>query len=163
MNEFASRLSGRQYGLVLPKADRPQIERYVAMHSGRDTSVERAPFRRQVDYWSFSIATALAMDLEALPQPPSRWGTVFIYTSQGILDDDLSGLLAVVAVAKLGHDSPDAGDARQIVDLANRLAGAGSPVVLRELMEHSLRTTPLDRAIEFGRSLQERVRTGLDG
>ena len=160
MNEFASRLTGRQYGLVLPKKDRPQIERYVAMHSGRDVSVERAPFRRQVDFWSFSIATALAMDLEPLAQPPSRWGTVFIYTPQGILDDDLSALLAVVAVAKMGHDNLDAGDARQIVDIANRLAGAGAPVVLRSLMENLIRTTPLDQAIELARNLQKGVRSG---
>ena len=163
LNEFASLLAGRQYGLRLPKADGPQIERYVAMHSGRDVSVERAPFRRQVDFWAFSIAAALAMELEPLSQPPSRWGTVFIYTSQGILDDDLSALLVIVAVAKLGHDSPAAGDAPQIVDLANRLAGAGSSVVLRMLAEDSLRTTPLDRVIELGRSLQERVRTDADG
>ena len=84
---------------------------------------------------------------------------MFIYTNQGILDEDLSSLLGVVAVAKLGHDDPEVGDPRRIVDLANRLAGAGCPVVLRKLSEDAFRTTALDRAIELARSLQDQVGT----
>ena len=79
-------------------------------------------------------------------------------TYQGILDNDLCSLLAVIAVAKLGHDDPEVDEPRRIVELANRLAGAGCPVVLKGLSEIDLRTTPLDRALELARSLQERVR-----
>ena len=46
-----------------------------------------------------------------------------------------------------------------VVDLANRLAGAGCPVVLKKLEETDLRTTPLDRALELARSLQDHVRS----
>ena len=74
------------------------------------------------------------------------------------MDNDLCSLLALVAVAKMGHDDPDVGDPKRIVDLSNRLAGAGCPVVLAKLSENALRTTPLDRAIELARSLQDRVR-----
>ena len=159
MSDFVNLFRSRQYSLVLPTRDKAQIERYVAMHSGGAVSLERVPFRRQVDFWAFSIATALARDLDPLDGPATRWGTVFIYTSQGIMDNDLCSLLAVVAVAKMGHDDPDVGDPRRIVDLSNRLAGAGCPVVLKELSENALRTTPLDRAIELARSLQEHVRS----
>ena len=153
MNEFSERLFSRQFGLVLPKRDNDQIERYVAQ-MGRDVSVERVPFRRQVDFWAFSIATALAMKLDPMDGALRRWGKVFIYTPQGVMDDDLCSLLAVVAIAKLGVDNPDVGNPSRIVDLANRLAGAGCPVVLKNLSETSLRTTPLDRVVEFARSLR---------
>ena len=159
MSDFASLFSSRAHGLVLPTRDKAQIERYVAMHSGGPVSLERVPFRRQVDFWAFSIVAALALDLDPLDGPATRWGTVFIYTSQGIMDNDLCSLLAVVSVAKTGHDAPDVGDPRRIVDLSNRLAGAGCPVVLEKLSENALRTTPLDRAIELARWLQEQIRS----
>ena len=158
MNEFSDLLSSRQFGLVLPKRDKEQIERYVAQ-SGRDVSVERVPFRRQVDFWAFSIATALTIKLEPVEGPPSRWGTVFIYSSQGVMNNDLCSLLAVVATAKMGIDSADVGDPGRIIEFSNRLAGAGCPVVLRKLSETSLRTTPLDRAIALATSLRDEVRS----
>ena len=159
MTDFAKALSARGHGLVLPRADDEAINRYVAMHSGNQVSVERQPFPRQVDFWAFSIASALAMDLEPRQGTVTSWGKVFIYASQGIMDSDLSALLTVVAVAKVGHAAADVGEPRRIVQLANRLAGAGCPFVLQKLSEDSLRTTPLDRVIELGRSLQERVQS----
>ncbi len=160
MSDFAALFSGRSHGLVLPRSDEEQIARYVAMHSSERASVERRPFRRQVDFWAFSIVAALAWDLDPRDGPHARWGKVFIYTNQGILDNDLCSLLAVVAVAKLGHDNPEVGEPRRIVDLANRLAGAGCPVVLRKMSENTLRTTPLDRAIELARTLNDQLRSG---
>lgn len=158
MSDFADIFKSRSHGLVLPQDDDDAINRYVAMHSGERESVERRPFRRQVDFWAFSIATALALQLEPRGGTVGRWGKNFIYTYQGILDNDLGSLLAVIAVAKLGHDDPEVDEPRRIIDLANRLAGAGCPVVLKELAEIDLRTTALDRALELARSLQERVR-----
>ena len=158
MNDFASLFLARNYGLVLPRGDEDQIGRYVAMHSSDRGNVERRPFRRQVDFWAFSIAAALAWNLDPKAGPLPQWGKVFIYTGQGILNNDLCSFLAVVAVANLGHDNLEVDEPRQIVDLANRLAGAGCPVVLRELSENSLRTTPLDRAIELARTLHSQVR-----
>ena len=158
VSDFADILKSRSYGLVLPKEDDDNINRYVAMHSGERENVERRPFRRQVDFWAFSIATALALKLDPRDGTVGRWGKTFIYTNQGILDHDLGSLLAVIAVAKLGHDHPEVSEPRRIVELANRLAGAGCPVVLKELDETDLRTTPLDRALELARSLNGHVR-----
>ena len=158
MSDFADILKSRSYGLVLPEDDDDEINRYVAMHSGERENVERRPFRRQVDFWAFSIATAVALKLDPREGTVGRWGKTFIYTNQGILDNYLGSLLAVIAVAKLGHDDPEVDEPRRIVELSNRLAGAGTPVVLKELGEIDLRTTPLDRALEFAATLQDRVR-----
>ena len=158
MTDFANILKSRSYPLVLPKEDDDDINRYVATHSGERENVERRPFRRQVDFWAFSIATALALKLDLREGTVGRWGKTFIYTNQGILDNDLGSLLAVMTVAKLGHDDPEVDEPRRIVELSNRLAGAGCPVVLKELGEIDLRTTPLDRALEFAATLKDRVR-----
>ena len=159
VSDFADIFKSRSHGLVLPQDDDDAINRYVTMHSGERENVERRPFRRQVDFWAFSIATALALKLEPREGPVGRWGKNFIYTYQGIMDNDLCALLSVIAVAKLGRDDPEVDEPRRIIDLSNRLAGAGCSVVLKELSEDALRTTPLDRALEFASSLQDRVRS----
>ena len=157
VSDFADIFRNRSHGLVLPRDDDEAINRYVAMHSGERESVERRPFPRQVDFWAFSIATALALKLKPREGPVGRWGKSFIYTYQGVMDNDLCSILAVIAIAKLGHNNPEAYEPRRIIELANCLAGAGCPVVLKELSGDALRTTPLDRALEFASSLQDRV------
>ena len=157
VSDLANILKSKSYGLMLPKEDDGEIGRYVAMHSSGERSVERRPFRRQVDFWAFSIATALARKLDPREGTAGKWGKTFIYTSQGILDSDLCSLLAVIAVAKLGHDDPEVNEPRRIIELANRLAGAGCPVVLKAFKEIDLRTTPLDRALEFAATLQDSI------
>ena len=88
------------------------------------------------------------------------YGGIGTYVRLGpIMDNDFCSLLAVIAVAKLGHDDPEVDEPRRIIDLANRLAGAGCSVVLKELSEDALRTTPLDRALQFASSLQDRIRS----
>ncbi len=157
MSDFADLFRARAHALVLPRENEDEINRFVGMHSGERESVERRPFRRQVDFWAFCVATALAMKLEPRKGPAGRWGKNFIYTSQGIMNDDLCSLLAVIAVGRLGHDNPEVTEMRRIVDLANRLAAAGCPVVLKKLSDNPLRTTPLDQMLELARSLQDRM------
>ena len=133
-----------------------QGDSYQAALGDRE-NVESRPFPRKLDFWAFCIVTALALRLEPRAGPPSRWGQNFIYTNSGIIDDDLASLLAIVAVAKIGLDDPEVTESRRIVELANRLAAAGCPEVLRKLQNSPLRTTPLDQVLEFARSLQEQV------
>lgn len=154
MSDFGDLFRAKGHALVLPRDNDDEINRFVGMHSGERENVERRPFRRQVDFWAFCIATALALKLEPRTGPAGGWGKSFIYTSQGIMDDDLCSLLAVVAVGRLGHDNPEVTEIRRIVDLANRLAAAGCPVVLKKLSDNPLRTTPLDQMLELARSLQ---------
>lgn len=152
-NYFADLFRATGHSLVLPRENEDGINRFVAMHAGNRDDVESRPFPRQVDFWAFCIVTALALGLEPRDGSPSRWGKSFIYTSQGIMDNELSSLLAIVAVAKLGLEDRAVTESGRIVDLANRLAAAGCPKVLRELEKSTLRTTPLDQALEFARSL----------
>lgn len=158
MASFEDFFKTKSCGLVLPRDEEDEINRYVAMHSGDRESIERRPFPRQVDFWAYCIAAALALELEPREGPPNRWGKNFIYTYQGVMDNHLCSLLAIVAVAKLGHDHPEVIDVRRIVDLANRLAASGCSAVLKKLSEDTLRTTPLDQALEFARTLQGSVR-----
>ena len=157
MSDFRTIFTGRNDRLALPRSDKARIDSYVAHQSVARGSVENVPFRRQVDFWAFAIGTALAMKLEPRSDPVSQWGYGFIYTSQGILDDDLCSLLVVVATAKLGYDNSEVDKPGKIIELANRLAGAGCPVVLEKLAENSLRTTPLDQVITFARQLQRSI------
>ena len=157
MNRFPALFAGRSDSLVLPSTDKEQFERYVAKQSAARGDVERVPFPRQVDFWAFSIGAALAMELPPREGNVSRWGTRFIYAYQGILDENLSTLLAVVATARMGHESADVDNPGKIIELANRLAGAGCPFVLRKLSEDTPRTTPLDRVISLARWLQGQV------
>ncbi|MYA67763.1 MAG: hypothetical protein F4Y22_10985 [Gammaproteobacteria bacterium] len=159
MRDFADILKSRSIGLVLPRECDDEINRYVAMHSGEREDVEHRPFRRQVDFWTFCIAIALAYGLELSDGTVSKWGKTFIYTNQGILNNDIGSLLAVVTVARLGHEDPNIDEPGRIIELANRLAGAGCPLVLKELAKPDLRTTPLDRVLELASKMQDEIRS----
>lgn len=154
---FSDLFRATSHGLVLPRDDEDAINRYVAMHASNRENVENRPFPRKVDFWAFCIATALALRLEPRDGVPSRWGQKFIDTPQGVMDNDLCSLLAIVAVARLGLDNPGVTESGRIIELANRLAAAGCPEVLRKLENSPVSTTPLDQALECARSLQMQV------
>lgn len=153
MSYFASRLSTKTHGLYLPRQSEDDVQRHVRMH--QSAGPEGAPFRRQLDFWAFSIATALAMGLRPLDQPPSRWGRRFVDTKSVEIADDLCDLLAVVAFHHLGSDHDDIDDPAQIVEIANRYAGAGCPAVLEQLSGRDLRLTPLAKILNFAASLHQ--------
>ena len=159
MNFFADYLKSTNCGLVLPKSDDDQISRYVRTHSAERDNFEQRPFRRQVDFWAFSVVVALALELDPKEGKVNQWGKTFIYTNQGILDNDLASLLAVVEVAMYGPENITTGDPKQLVERANRLAGAGCSRVLKELEQVNLRTTILDRTLDLAAKLLDEVRT----
>lgn len=154
---FSNLLRTTSQRLVLPREDEDDINRYIAMHADDRANVESRPFPRQVDFWAFCIATALALKLEPREGSISGWGKTFVYSNQGTVDNDLASLLSIIAVAKFGLDDRSATEIGRIVEHANRLAASGCPEVLRKLKDSPLRTTPLDQALEYARSLQERV------
>ena len=158
-NYFRSLLSAQAHSLLLPKKHKAEVERYVLMHQMTGATPERAPFHRQVDFWAFSIAAALAKGLLPLQEnPPSRWGDKFVDTHNVEMSDDLCALLAVVAMAHLGLEHPEVGSPRRIIDLGNRFAAVGCPIVLDQLSENVLKPT-LDRAIDLARDLYQQAQT----
>ena len=167
MSEFSNLFKARSHGLKLPREYEDEINRYVAKSSGEQQNVEHRPFPRQVDFWTFCIATALASQLTPLTNAPTNWGKNFIYTNQGIIDNDICSLLTIIAIDNIGYNEPEAFksdmfdviDTRKIIELANRLAAVGCPVVLNKLSDNRLGTTPLDKSLEFAHSLLGNVRS----
>ena len=160
-NYFRNLLTAQAHSLLLPKAHKADIERYVTMHSlgGTGATRERAPFQRQLDFWTFSIATALARQLQPLQvDPPSQWGEKFVDTRSVDMSEDVCAILAVVTVARLGYQHPEVDMPRRIIELGNRFAAVGCPVVLESLSADVLRKPALDRAIDLARDLYDDVR-----
>ena len=158
MNYFANQVSSHAHALRLPEKSKSDIERYVRQHQKGGVSLERVPFRRQIDFWAFSIATALANGLAPLAEESSTWGRKFADTRSVQVPDSVCEMLAVVALAELGPDHDGIDDPKEIVELGNRLAGAGCPRVLEKLGNPDLRLTALDKALEFAASLRVRAK-----
>ncbi len=154
MNHFTILLSTHAHTLRLPTQSKDEIERYVLQHQKGSVSPERAPFRRQLDFWAFAVATAIARRIGPLEEGSSRWGQKFADTRSVQLPDGLCELLAVIAIGTLGPDHEGVDDPAQIVELGNRFAGAGCPPLLKQLNDPDLRTTALDKALEFAASLR---------
>ena len=159
MNYYTIFLCSQAHSLRLPSQSKDDIERYVSQHKKKgSTSPEVAPFRRQLDFWALAIATALAHGTPPLKEPSLQWGTKFADTKSVEISDNLCELLAVIALAVLGPEHEGIDDPAQIIELGNQLAGAGSPELLKQLADPDLRTTPLDKVLEFALSLRSAVR-----
>ena len=159
MNYFTSRLSAQAHSLRLPKKSKDKIERYVLQHQRGSVSPERAPFRRQLDFWAFAIVSAIASGTPPLQESSANWGQKFVDTRAVQMSDELCQMLAVIALATLGPDHEGINDPAQIIELGNRFAGAGCPKLLKQLSDPDLRTTALDKALEFAKTIRSDVRT----
>ena len=148
---FAQLLTQKAYPLRLPRKYSDDVQRRVLQHQA--TTPERAPFRRQLDFWAFSITTAMAQDLAPLDQQSSKWGKRFIDTRNVTIPENLADLLAVIAFHHLGYEHEGIYEPAQVIEVSNRLAGAGCPVVLEHLNSSDLRLTPLDKALNLAASM----------
>ncbi|MCY3669009.1 MAG: ATP-binding protein [Gemmatimonadetes bacterium] len=152
MAYFAQLLTQRAYALRLPRKYSDKVQQYVTQHQ-LGVGVERAPFRRQLDFWAFSIATALAYDLAPLEKPSSQWGKKFVDTKSVTMPDPLCDMLAIAAFYHLGYDHLKIDDPAQMIEVNNQLAGAGCPRVFKYLENPDLRLTPLDKALNLAASM----------
>ena len=155
MNYFGSLLASKAFPLLLPKECEDEVHRYVDMHQSRGMNTrERTPFRRQLDFWAFCLACALARKMEPLESVSGM--RRFTDTRAVQVGDELSELLAIVAFDRIGHDDPSAGDPAKVIEMCNRLAGAGATYVLRKLQERAV-STPLESALELAEALMNEV------
>lgn len=152
---FASMLTQQSHALYLPRDAREAVARLVATHQRTKTTPIMTPFRRQVDFWLFCIAVALSDDLAMRDGEPRQWGHRFVDTREVQLTDVTYDFLAVVAFEKLGRDPNLVIDPAQIIDVANRLAGAACESVLAQLTSNDLKLTPLDKALVLGRRIAQ--------
>ena len=154
MSYFTTLLSSQAHTLRLPSQSKDDIERYTLQHQKGNVSPEHAPFRRQLDFWAFAIASAIADGTPPLEDPPASWGRKFADTRSVQMPDGLCEMLAVIALTTLGPDHEGTDDPAQIIELGNRFAGAGCPKLLNQLSDPNLRATALDKALEFARTLR---------
>ena len=159
MNYFTTLLSSQAHTLRLPDKSKDDIERYVLQHQKGSVTPERAPFRRQLDFWALAIATAMANCTPPLDQPSSSWGRKFADTRSVQMPDGLCEMLAVVALTILGPEQEGIDDPAQIIEVGNRLAGAGCPELLKQLNDPDLRITALDKALEFASAMRSEVQS----
>ena len=159
MNYFTILLSSQAHTLRLPKQSKDDIDRYVLQHQHGNASPELSPFRRQLDFWAFAIASAIASRTPPLKENSTKWGQKFVDTRAVQMPDGLCEILAVIALAQFGADHEGIDDPAQIIELGNRFAGAGCPKLLKQLSDPVLRTTALDKALEFARILRSEAGT----
>ena len=153
MDYFKTLLSSRAHALRLPKKYKDDVDRLVRMHQPGSVTPEMAPFHRQLDLWAFAIVTAVSLKLPALTESSTKWGHKFADTRSVEVGNVLCEVLAVLALTTLGPEHEDVDRPAEIVEVGNRLAGAGIPEVLKRLKDPDLRTSTLDKAIEFAAEL----------
>ena len=142
---------------MLPKDSEDQVHRYVETHQHRSIkSRERTPFRRQLDFWAFSIAYAIGKPIEPLPLDSLTSLKKFTDTRAVQVGAELSEWLTIVAFSKIGHTDESASDAAKIIEMCNRLAGAGAPHVLKQMQKGMM--TPLESSLRIAESLVEQSR-----
>ena len=157
MSYFATLLCSQAHTLRLPKQFDDDIARFVRQHQEGSLGPEGAPFRRKLDLWAFSVVTAISRGMPPIEEKSARWGKKFIDTKSVEMSDELCEMLAVIALTTLGPDHDDIDDPAAIAELGNRLAGAGCPLVIKSLRDPDLRTTPLDKVLEFATELYEKA------
>lgn len=150
---FSGLLTQKAYSLFIPNKHFEEAHRYVRAHVKGPVDADTVPFSRRLDFWAFSVATALAQGLPPLEGSSSKWGRKFIDTRQVQVPERLCDLLAIAAFHHSEPEDPEIQNPRQIIAISNGLAGAGCPIVLERLNSPELRLTPLAKALDFAASM----------
>ena len=154
MNYFKALLTNRTHSLFLPGKWKDDVQRYVRQHQkGAASNPEAAPFGRQLDFWAFAFATAVARGIPPVESRPSQRGHKFADTRSVELSGELCELLAITALGALGVDDEGVQDPARIVELANQYAAAGCEELLLRLRDPDLRLSTLAKAINFASEL----------
>jgi hypothetical protein len=132
--------TGSQHRLLLPEEIKDRAAPWIQTQpTTRYRTADQAPFRRMIDFWFTAIAWAVSQSAEPVDQATGR-----LFVNLGPNPNDVRNfeewraeLLVVLAVRDFGADSPDVADSRRIIDLANRYAEAGAPLLLDCLEENA--------------------------
>jgi hypothetical protein len=128
--------TGSQHRLLLPDWVKDRIAPWIQTQTTTSyRTADQAPFRRMIDFWFTAIAWAVYNGTNPVAEATGRF-----FVNLGPNTNDIrnfeewrSDLLAILAVRDFGVDSPDVSDTRKIIDLANRYAEAGAPLLLDRL------------------------------
>ena len=149
MRYFAPLIMAQAHSLYLPSESKTVTDNLVRQHQPGSISPEVAPFRRRLDLWTFSIVTAITLNIPPLDKPASRWGYKFADTRSVQLSDDLCELLAVIPLGVLGPESDEIDKPAKIIEIGNQLAGAGCPKLLEHLMDRGIGISNLEKLLTF--------------
>lgn len=150
---FTNIIATRAHPIYLPQSDREDIQKLVSQHQNTKTSTENTPFRRQIDYWMLCLLTAVADGIKPLEDPPKTWGYKAVDTKEVQLTSQHYDFIGVAAFNALGPNHDGIDDPATMIDVANRLAGAASPALIRALTSDDLRLSPLEKALAYATSL----------
>jgi hypothetical protein len=146
-SELLSMFNATAAPLRVPTSLRERVHRYVRQHQGGALIAEQAPFRRQLDLWALGVAVACAHGLSPREGSPAEWGTKFVDTRGVQLSEELAQLLVAVAADDFGIQDPRLSDPVEVLELANRYAAAGIPVVIEWLEDPGLRQTNIEKVV----------------
>jgi hypothetical protein len=130
--------TGSQHRLLLPDEIKNRAAPWIQTQATTAyRNADQAPFRRMIDFWFTGLAWAVRHGVPPVEQTTGRF-----FVSLGPNPNDIrnleewrADLLTVLAVRDFGADSPDTRDTRKVIDLANRYAEAGAPLLLDRLEE----------------------------
>lgn len=128
--------TGSQHRLFLPDWVKDRVAPWIQTQSTTTyRTADQAPFRRMIDFWFTAIAWAVCHEVDPVDETTGRF---FVNIGPNpndirIFEEWRADLLTILAVRDFGVDSPDVSDPRKVIDLANRYAEAGGPLLLDRL------------------------------
>jgi len=128
--------TGSQHRLLLPEEVKDRVAPWIQTQpTTAYRTADQAPFRRMIDFWFSSIAWAVSQEAAPVEEATGRF-----FVNLGPNPNDIrsfeewrADLLTILAVRDFGVDSADVSDTRKVIDLANRYAEAGAPLLLDRL------------------------------
>ena len=128
--------TGSQHRLLLPEGIKDRAAPWIQVQATTSyRNADQAPFRRMIDFWFTAIAWAVRHGVSPADRATGRF-----FVNLGPHPNDIrnfeewrADLLAVLAARDFGVDSPEVTDTRRVIDLANRYAEAGAPLLLDTL------------------------------
>jgi len=130
--------TGSQHRLLLSDGIKDRVAPWIQTQpTTKYRTADQAPFRRMIDFWFTAIAWAVRHGVQPVGQATGR-----SFVSLGPNPNDIrnfeewrADLLAILAVRDFGLESPEVLNTRKVIDLANRYAEAGAPLLLERLEE----------------------------
>lgn len=125
--------TGSQHRLLLPDEVKERATPWIQRQATNTyRTADQAPFRRMIDFWFTAITWAVRHEVQ-----PVAKATGGLFVNLGPNPNDVrnfdewrADLLVILAVHQFGPDSSDVSDTRKVIDLANRYAEAGAPLLL---------------------------------
>jgi len=130
--------TGSQHRLLLPEDIKDRATPWIQTQpTTAYRTADQAPFRRMIDFWFTAIAWAVSHEVEPVEETTGRFFVALGPNPNDIrnFEEWRADLLTILAVRVFGVNSPDVSDTRKIIDLANRYAEAGAPLLLDRLEE----------------------------